>query len=328
MNMCRTFVRREWSCNPEPLASPSDKWVTILRIGMGLQLLFFSIPLRNDWLVLFENNGSQTVSRDLSEALLAAQSHFIPRLGWLVHGGAALGVNESTTLNTAFVLLLCTGCFLIVGLFSRSAAVTGWFIHLCAVKSAYLMNYGVDNFTTIGLFYLMLAPLPDRFALDYARKGSIQPNEFLAGTCLRVFQLHVCIIYFFSGLTKALGIGWWNGTSFWRSLTSPPYDVISPHIWATLAPVLPLLGVSVWVLEIGYSIFIWFRKTRLIWFLAIIAMHMAIALAMGLYLFAFVMIVLNLTAFGLDVLPFLNKITLREPTSDAPAHQPDLISRC
>ena len=289
---------------------------------MGLQLLFFSFSLRSDWLSLFKNDGSLTVSRDLSEALLSAQSHLIPRLGWLVQGGAALGLSEVAISNIAFVLLLCSGCLLAIGLFSRSAAVVGWFIHLCAVKSANLMNYGVDNFTTIGLFYLMFAPLPDRFALDYARKGSIPPNQFLAGTCLRVFQLHVCIVYFFSGLTKALGVGWWNGTSLWRSLTSPPYDVISPHFWGTLAPVLPVLGIGVCGLEIGYPIFIWLRKTRLIWFLAIIAMHVAIALAMGLYLFAFVMIVLNLAAFGPEVLPFLNKITLYErPEVLQPASQ-------
>jgi hypothetical protein len=279
---------------------------------MGLQLLFFSSSLRSDWLSLFENDGNQTISRDLSEALLSAQSHFIPRLGWLVQGGAAIGLNELTILNIAFVLSFFSGCFLAIGLFSRSAAVAGWFIHLCAVKSANLMTYGVDNFTTIGLFYLMFAPLPDRFALDYVRKGAVQSNHYLAGACLRVLQLHLCIVYFFSGLIKALGVGWWNGQSLWRSLTTPPYDVVAPHVWATLAPVLPLFGITVWVLEIGYPIFIWLRKTRLIWFLGIIAMHVAIALAMGLYLFAFVMIVLNLAAFGTEVLPFLNKVLLHE----------------
>lgn len=314
MNASRKFYNRKWSLKAARGGSASNDWVTFLRIGMGLQLLFFSFSLRSDWLSLFENDGSQTISRDLSEALLSAQSHFIPRLGWLVQGGAALGFNELTILNIAFVLLLCSGFFLAIGLFSRTAAMAGWFIHLCAVKSVNLMTYGVDNFTTIGLFYLMFAPLPDRFSLDYLRKRWVQPNRNLAGTCRRVLQLHVCIVYFFSGLTKALGVGWWNGTSLWRSLTSPPYDVISSHIWIAVAPVLPLLGISVWVLEIGYPVFIWLRKTRLIWFFAIIAMHVAIGLTMGLYLFAFVMIVLNFAAFGPDVLPFLNEIKIRQRT--------------
>ena len=45
---------------------------------------------------LFESDPTQPVSRDLSEAVLNAHSHFIPRLGWLIQGGAALGLNEPT----------------------------------------------------------------------------------------------------------------------------------------------------------------------------------------------------------------------------------------
>jgi Vitamin K-dependent gamma-carboxylase len=276
---------------------------------MGLQLLFFCFSLRASWVSLFESDPTQPVSRDLSEAVLNAHSHFVPRLGWLIEGGAALGLSESTVLNITFVLLLSTGSLLVIGLFSRSAAVAAWFLHLCAVKSAHLMTYGVDNFATIGLFYLMFAPLPDRFALDYVRKKPPQPNHDMADVCQRVLQLHICIVYFFSGLTKSLGIGWWNGTSFWRAITSPPYDVIPAHTWAILTPALPLLGIGVLVLEIGYPVFIWLRRTRLIWFSGVIAMHVAIGLTMGLYLFAFVMIVLNFAAFGPNVFPFLDKIT-------------------
>jgi len=276
---------------------------------MGLQLLFFCFSVRASWVSLFESDPTQPVSRDLSEAVLNAHSHFIPRLGWLIQDGAALGLSEPTVLTITLVLLLSTGSLLVIGLFSRSAAVAAWFLHLCAVKSANLTTYGVDNFATIGLFYLMFAPLPDRFALDYVRKKPPLPNHYRTDVCQRVLQLHICIVYFFSGLTKSLGIGWWNGTSFWRAITSPPFDVIPAHTWAILTPVLPLLGIGVFVLEIGYPVFIWLRRTRLIWFSAIIAMHVAIGLTMGLYLFAFVMIVLNFAAFGPNVFPFLDKIT-------------------
>jgi len=212
---------------------------------MGLQLLFFCFSMRRNWVSLFESDPSQPVSRDLSEAVLNAQSHLIPRLGWFIEGGAALGLNEPTVLNITFALLLSTGSLLVIGLFSRSAAVAGWFIHLCAVKSANLMTYGVDNFTTIGLFYLMFAPLPDQFALDYLRKGSVQPAHYLAGACRRGLQVPLCILYFCRGLTKALRVSWWTGTAPRRPPTSPPDDVISPQIWAVLAPVIPVLGSDV-----------------------------------------------------------------------------------
>ena len=74
------------------------------------------------------------------------------------------------------------------------------------------MTYGVDNFATIGLFYLMFAPLPDRFALDYVRKKPPLPNHYGAEVCQRVLQLHICIVYFFSGLTKVT----WNRLVEWN----------------------------------------------------------------------------------------------------------------
>jgi hypothetical protein len=67
---------------------------------------------------------------------------------------------------------------------------------------------------------------------------------------------------------------------------------------------LPLLGVSICIIEIGYPLFIWLRKTRLLWLSAAIALHVTIGLTMGMYLFALVMIVLNVAAFGPGVLEF------------------------
>ncbi|PYI75402.1 MAG: hypothetical protein DMF01_07775 [Verrucomicrobia bacterium] len=61
---------------------------------------------------------------------------------------------------------------------------------------------------------------------------------------------------------------------------------------------LPVLGISICLIEVSYPICIWLRKTRLIWLICILAMHAAIGLMMGLYLFALVMIVMNLAAFG------------------------------
>ena len=57
-------------------------------------------------------------------------------------------------------------------------------------------------------------------------------------------------------------------------------------------------GVLICLLEIGYPVFIWPRRTRLIWLVSIMGMHVAIGLTMGMYLFALIMIVLNAAAFG------------------------------
>ena len=108
----------------------------------------------------------------------------------------------------------------------------------------------------------------------------------------------MCFVYFIGGLAKCLGSGWWDGSNLWRSLTRPPFNLISPEILVRFKYALPILGISICLIELGYPLFIWIKKTRLFWLVCILAMHAAIGLAMGLYLFALVMIVLNLAAFG------------------------------
>jgi hypothetical protein len=230
--------------------------------------------------------------------VLNVQSRLSPRLGWLVSIGDYLGVSEHTVLWSAWAGLLCAGCCLFLGLFCRPAAAMAWFLHLCAVKSEELLAYGMDNFTTIGLFYLMLSPLPDRYSIDARIWGRRQQDPRMLGFFRRVLQLHLCISYFLSGIMKALGAEWWNGTSIWHVLSSPPFNLVSPHVLADWKALLPFVGMSVILLETGYPLFIWPRKTRLIWLIGICGMHLAIAATMGLYLFSFVMIVLNLAAFA------------------------------
>jgi hypothetical protein len=160
------------------------------------------------------------------------------------------------------------------------------------------LDYGVDNLTTIGLFYLMLAPLPDWYALDSKLWNRTDRNQQFHGFFRRILQLHLCLVYFSGGITKTLGPGWWTGESIWRSLTRPPFNVLPVELIVGCRAILPLIGILVCVLEAGYPVFIWFQTTRLIWLISIIGMHITIGFSMGLYLFGTVMVVLNLAAFG------------------------------
>jgi len=288
----------------------SDSWLSILRIGLGLQVGLYCLSLRGDWSYIFSASSSALISRELMEGILNAQSHLIPRLGWLVGIGERLGVSEGAALWTVWAALLIAACCLLVGLFCRAAAITAWLLHLCAVESGGLLTYGMDNFTTIGLFYLMLAPFPDRYALDRKLRSLPLKDQQLHGFWRRVLQLHVCAIYFFSGLTKCLGAEWWNGESVWRALTRAPFNVIPAERILSWSGVLPIAGIAICVLETGYVFFIWPRNTRFIWLLAILGMHLAIGLTMGLYLFALIMIVLNLAAFASQFLKYLASLVL------------------
>jgi len=278
----------------------TDTWIAVLRIGLGLQVVVYALFLSSDWHDLFSSTGKGLVSRQLGEGITAFDSPLIPKLGWLVALGSSVNIREETVLSVAWAGLLCMGFFLWLGLFCRSAAVLAWFLHLCAAESGGLLAYGADNFMTIGLFYLMFSPLPDRYSLDHRLVKTKPKNPQLLGFWRRVLQLHLCLVYFFGGLAKCLGSGWWDGTNLWRSLTRPPFDIISPDVLIRFKYVLPGLGISICLIELGYIVFIWMKKTRLVWLVGILAMHVAIGLTMGMYLFALIMIILNLAAFGPD----------------------------
>jgi hypothetical protein len=297
-----TVLRHRWQESLEFLFPPeTDTWLAVLRIGMGLQVLVYALFLRSDWHRLFSGTGKGLVSRELGEAIASFDSPLIPKLGWLVFLGRYIGIGEETALSVAWACLFCMGCCLLLGLFCRPAAIIAWFLHLCASESGGLLAYGADNLMTMALFYLMLSPLPDRYSLDRRLVKTKSRSPALLGFWRRVLQVHLCFVYFFGGLAKLLGSGWWNGSNLWRSLIRPPFNLLSPDILIRFKYALPLLGILVCLLEIGYPVFIWFKKSRFLWLVCILAMHAAIGVTMGMYLFALVMIVLNLAAFGVGI---------------------------
>src|SRR5213593_1364737 len=295
-----TNLPRRWSENLMGFLFPSetDKWLAALRVGLGMLVTVYALFLRSDWHNLFASTDRSLVSRKLGEAITSFDSPLIPKLGWLVALGGYAHIGEDAVLSIAWACLLCMGLLLLLGLFSRPAAIIAWFLHLCAAESGGLFAYGADSFMTTGLFYLMLSPLPDRYSLDHWLLKVELGGPQLLGFWRRVLQVHMCFVYFIGGLAKCLGNGWWNGANLWRSLIRPPFNLVSPDILVRFKYALPVLGISICLLEVSYPIFIWIKKTRRVWLVCILAMHAAIGLMMGLYLFALIMIVMNLAAFG------------------------------
>jgi len=276
----------------------TDTWLAVLRIGLGLQVVVYALFLRSDWNYLFASSGKGLVGREVGEAITFFDSPLIPTLGWLVAIGRNFNISEEAVLSGSWVCLLSAGCFLLLGLFCRPAAFVAWFVHLCAAESGGLLAYGADSFMTTALFYLLLSPLPDHYSFDHWVAKTKAKNPWALGFWRRVLQVHLCFVYFIGGLAKCLGNGWWDGSNLWYALIRLPFTVVPPDVLIRFRYVLPLLGISICLLEVSYPVFIWIRKTRLIWLACIVAMHAAIGLLMGLYLFALVMIVMNIAAFG------------------------------
>jgi len=281
----------------------SGRWLDILRLGLGLQVILFAWSLRPDWQSLFGQERGGQVSRLLIEAVLSGNSSLTPRLGWLINAVQFTGLSETAILWIIWSALFCSGGLLLVGLWPRFVSIASWLLYLATVKSGVLFSYGVDNFTITGLFYLMIAPVSRSPWLAGKKSNTSLRTRERLGFHRRILQLHLCIVYFFAGFSKCFASGWWNGDNIWGALTRPPFNVLTPEFLLHFESLFVLLGTFVCLVETGYPIFIWPRKTRGLWLLLIIVMHLGIGLTMGLYLFAWIMITLNLSAFGAELFP-------------------------
>ena len=157
--------------------------------------------------------------------------------------------------------------------------------------------YGVDRFKAISLFYCCVFPLGSSFSIDRKIFRYEDPNP---SPYRKIIQIHLCFVYFFSGVDKAMGINWWNGVSFWKAIHLPSfvsdfnfnYDFMADYPFITIA-----IGWATVITEIMYPFFIWPKNTRNFWLTMTIMMHVGIIIFLNLSFFGTLMILLNLLAF-------------------------------
>jgi hypothetical protein len=218
----------------------------------------------------------------------------MPRVGWVSWALAPL-LGSGIGLYVVFGTHLCAALAFLAGWRTRPAAIVLWLTNLMLAAGAAPHLYGLDTFTRIALFYAMFAPVGAALSCDSLRAGPAPPS-FAARLSLRVLQVHLCIAYGASGIEKATGIQWWNGEALWRSWMRPDLAAVD---FSAVAWTPWLAAIGCWatlLLEVGYAVFLWPRRTRRAWAAGIVALHLSIAVTMSLWAFSLVMIVLTVSA--------------------------------
>jgi predicted DCC family thiol-disulfide oxidoreductase YuxK len=202
----------------------------------------------------------------------------------------------------------------LVFLFSCAAFMVGWrtswvkwIVFIGEISYRYrngFLVYGVDGILCALLFILCLAPTGRALSLDRvrelrgAKRSDLEavPRHYTsvwAGACIRLMQIQMATLFFYSGITKIQGevSDWRNGNAVWLLFSSIDYynrfllDLFAFHYW-----LVPVATYAVVLIEIAFPFLIWQRRTRPYMLAAAILLHIQIGVFMGLFYFSFVMI--------------------------------------
>jgi hypothetical protein len=234
-------------------------------------------------------------------------------------------------------VLLVTLLFTI-GFCTRLTSALTWFAYLNYVHRMPAMLFGVDVMTNIVLIYMMIGPSGAALSVDqliarwwsrnklatvnrWRRLGGrsaltateIRPAEYRAepeplvgaNLAIRLLQVHLCIIYFVSGIAKLTGGSWWSGRAVWGTLANfemapmqfETYNILLRfishnelvfHIFLLIGTYFTL------VFEIGYAFLIWRPRLRRVYLAGALFLHGMIGVIMGLTSFSLIMLVMNM----------------------------------
>lgn len=193
-------------------------------------------------------------------------------------------------------LTLAAAILLTLGLATPVAAVAALLGFISAANRAPLNTFGLDDTLGMLLIPLAIGPSGARLSLDrlLGAGGDDGERSVAATIALRLLQLHLCVVYFFSGCGKMLGASWWEGTALWGAAANVQYRTLD-LTWLARHPLvtnLLTLGTLFW--EVSYPALVWPRLTRRLWIAMAVAVHLGIGLAMGMMEFGLAMIAANL----------------------------------
>lgn len=237
------------------------------------------------------------------------------------------------------------------GLWTRVTSVLTVLGALCYIQRAPTTLFGMDTMMIILLWYLMIGPsgaalsadrLLERYFGARRRKGRgrvgwadlwAEPAprpSVSANFALRLIQIHFCIIYLASGLSKLQGGPWWNGTATWGVMANPEFNPMNvplyDHLLLTLSRhrwvwEIAMAGGTLFTvgLEISLPYLIWSPRWRWVMVCGGVMLHSGIGLIMGLVTFSMLMLCM--------LLAFVPGETVRRLLGAAVAHTERLVSR-
>lgn len=203
--------------------------------------------------------------------------------------------SDYRTIQGFFVVLLFALACMTLGLWTRTATIVSWAMFVSLNNRLPWLLNGGDSVMRVSLFYLMISPSGAAWSIDSLRRSRKNPSRkpaMIPPWSVRLMQIQLCLIYFFTGLSKC---GWeWlidPEQSIWKSdwftgeavywvlhdisLVRWPYHAFPIPMWAC--------RIASWgtlVFELGFPLFVSIRFFRPWILLAGLSLHAGIWLSM------------------------------------------------
>lgn len=281
-------MRRGWNSFWFTPQDPAT--LSLIRIATGAMLTYTHLVWMSQSANFF--GESAWLDQEAVNSLVGSNMHWTPF--WLAESTGTLWLLHG------FTLAVCVA--LMVGFQTRVASVCAWFMTISYAHRLPTALYGLDQINGFLSMYLMFGDSGARYSIDallkkrrYADSAVLSNVRPGVGTniAIRLIQVHLCVLYFFSGISKLQGETWWDGSALWGAIANLEYQTIDLTWMVNYPRVINLLTHVTIVWEILYCATIWNRYTRPVTLLMAVPVHLGIALSFGMITFGTIMLVAN-----------------------------------
>ena len=177
------------------------------------------------------------------------------------------------------IILMVLLLLFTLGWTRRPLIFAAWVIHIGFMQRDYAASMGVDTMIMVFLLYL-----------SFTQVWKKSHYDGLSRVMFRMIQVHMAIIYFYTGLEKLRGSSWWEGSALWLVFNNTQITLWD-LTWIAHFPVILAIFAHMTVLfELFFPAFVMNPKTKFYWLGLGLFFHLGIALTLDLWGFSGLML--------------------------------------
>lgn len=199
---------------------------------------------------------------------------------WLAHGSS----------------LVILGLFT-VGLWTSLTSVLALIVAISYAQRVPAALFGLDQINVMLTLYLTIGRAGQALSIDrwiawQRGDDSSGPMPSVAANLgQRLIQVHMCVIYFFAGISKLQGPAWWSGEAMWLAFANLEYQS-TDMTWLAWHPwLLNVITYTTVLWEMFFCVLIWKPLARPLILAAAVLLHLGIGLCLGMWTFGLIMLV-------------------------------------